>query len=208
MEPLQGTLEAVVIKGVYRAETATAYGIVKRNEQPVNISNGTYFLGEEVVVRTDSLMSGAAKYPLKAQTGNFVAVEIPPEMRGKLHLSYWEYILTGILPWNVRLPDLNDVNAVFNPGKIGYLPFFPVEGSGMIIYPNGQYSFVDGYQEAIDDRLTINSRKYARVILVETHGQISELESAIKENRIIPVRMQPLPPKKAEPTVAVATSLH
>src|SRR3989338_5923061 len=208
MIPLQGTLEVVLLKGTYRPETATGYGIIERNGQTIYVANGTLFLGQEILVRTDTLLKGGDPFKdiptLTAQTGYFVTSEIPQEMKDGLYLPPDKYIFTGILPWNGNWPVLKKVNRRFRPGDMISAPYFPNAGKGgMLIRSEEPDTHVKNYQEAIKHRLRMGGRRHARVILVGSAAQISELEFIIRNNEVLPVRMEPLPLKKAEPIVSI-----
>lgn len=206
MIPLYGTLETVVIQGVHKEKTGTAHGTIRRNEQPIYVANGVPFLDQHILVRTDTWLNKG--YNLTMQMGKFITSKLPPEMINGLWLPPEGYILTGILPWHGNWPVLDKVNDMYDPGNMGNAPYFPIaDQEGTIIWSKGPYTNVKDYQEAVENRLRMDIRN-SRVILVGSDAQISGLEQAIRDNDIIPVRMEPLSPKKAEPTVAVAVSLH
>ena len=200
MKPLYGTLETVVLEKVHR-EPDTASGTIIRNGQRIYVSNGVPFLGQEmqhVLVRTDTGLAVSGD-PFRdnprflAQTGNYVASEIPPEMIAMGFLGPREYILMGIFPWQDGPPSLEDINELYDPGRMGYAEYFP-SGSleGMGIHPKQVSTYAGGYPEAIDRQLQKGIAKNSRVILVGSAGQIPELEHTIRDKGLIPVRMDSL----------------
>ncbi len=202
MIPLRGTLETVVLRDIYRGNTAL--GTTKRDGQDIYVSKGGQPFRQgvrEVLVRTDTgsrfdkncrPKTGEDIPTLDYQTGNFVTSEIPPEVQKVLRLYPDKYFLTGDFDGDLTTGHLTRefINMFYDPGKM-IVAYFSTEEPGIWV-PSGEPLPIQGYEDALLGFMEVDPRLHSRVILTETESQLQALHDIIRQRGQVPVRMDNL----------------
>jgi hypothetical protein len=197
MEPLKGTLEIAYLKEPYKGDVAL--GTILRNGEDIAITHAHNYLDRgisPVLVRTDTDPTPKNSHETNSrrglQTGNFISTTIPSEVNEKGGLFPDDYLLTGVLPWEGFWPSLNDVNRIFDPGRMGLLVYLGIhDAPGMLISGRGNVAEILNYRVAVSRQIRGDPINHALTILVGSESQISELENVIMEDELIPIRMEP-----------------
>ena len=202
MIPLQGTLETVVLREIYRDETAI--GTLTRTQETIFVSDAKRALDkgiETVLVRTDTgLYHGHRDYRYNptAQTGNLISTTIPNDVQKLEWLEPDKYILTGVFPWPGHWPNLNEINGLFDPGRMGRTIYIAISDKGGWINPYGFLSPLEGYENAVSAHNATNPARYSKAIFVSSRWQLSQLNTAIKFASMAPIEIEPKHPTQSD----------
>ncbi len=200
---LAGRLEKVTLS--YPISTVTAIGSF--DDKQVLVANGNKHSGKECLVRFDLrqrrdyfirngeyVLNEANNHP---PIGNFITSEIPLKFRG---LNSDQYVFTALWEERMvkgkRLPTMNEINHYYDPGKAGGIPYFVKPHNGMLgalITPAGFHKIWHtwSYPQFMHERLA-DPERASRLVVAETPDVLEEITTALLENCLIPIRMEPL----------------
>ncbi len=196
---LEGRLEvAEIIRPIRDTRSNCAIGKLLLGNRDYNngnvlVANAVNHIGKKCLVRLDNYLRQGINMPF----ANFISSSIPdnPIIEDLHGLKPEDYLFYGM--WTKELingnyPTFNEINNLFDPGKMGSLLFFKNRAEKAVIWLKN-FRILDQYQpDLLIEKNHKSSHDGSKVILIQSRDFLTYLKGYAREKDISLIEMEPL----------------